>query len=276
MPAISYIQTIFVMVMNIITDFYLMAIPVPLVWKSHLHWRKKVTLTLMFSGGFLEMAFGVLRCVSILTVRQSCLLPPVPRCPATANKACHRQVGDRDPAQSGYWSVRESFVSFVLTNMPMLYPLFKNLIEKVGSSISLSNTNGASGRAPSNGQVYRLGSYPENRSKPRNKDPHPLPEDTRFGSDEHIILPCGEESMAASIGEDTSGTEVDADERQVRSPTQHGHSRMQIFPCPKTKEHKRSGSSVPATGGILVTTDFVVSDEGQGHRVIRGDTFLDV
>lgn len=69
MPAISYIQTIFVMVMNIITDFYLMAIPVPMVWKSHLHWRKKVTLIMMFSGAFLEMAFGVLRCVTILTVR---------------------------------------------------------------------------------------------------------------------------------------------------------------------------------------------------------------
>ena len=78
MPAISYIQTIFVMVMNILTDFYLMAIPVPMVWRSHLPWRKKITLTLMFSGGLLEMAFGILRCVSILTVRtvhSPCSLP---------------------------------------------------------------------------------------------------------------------------------------------------------------------------------------------------------
>lgn len=29
MPAITYIQTLYVMVLNTITDFYLMAIPVP-------------------------------------------------------------------------------------------------------------------------------------------------------------------------------------------------------------------------------------------------------
>lgn len=72
MPAISYVQTVFVMVMNTLTDFYLMAIPIPMVWKSHLPKAKKITLLIMFSGGLLEMAFGILRCVSILTV---CLFP---------------------------------------------------------------------------------------------------------------------------------------------------------------------------------------------------------
>ncbi|ROV88060.1 hypothetical protein VMCG_10397 [Cytospora schulzeri] len=253
MPAISYIQTVFVMVVNILTDFYLMAIPVPMVWKSHLHWRKKVTLTVMFSGGFLEMTFGALRCVSILT------------------------VGDRDPAQSGYWSVRESFVSFVLTNMPMLYPLFRNFFEKVTSGISLSNTNGATRQAANNRQAYRLGSYPEARSKPRNKDPDPLPEETRFGSDEHIIIACEEGgSRAASLGQEGSGTEVDTEERQVRSPFRHGPSRAHIFPGSSQREHKRSPSNAPATGGILVTTDFVVSEGHEAHGPIHGDAYLDV
>ncbi|KAF3056021.1 hypothetical protein GL218_06872 [Daldinia childiae] len=67
MPAISTVQTIFVMITNTLTDFYLMGIPLPVVWKSHLPWRKKLILLIMFSGGFLEMAFGILRCVSILT-----------------------------------------------------------------------------------------------------------------------------------------------------------------------------------------------------------------
>jgi hypothetical protein len=69
MPAISFIQTIYVMVMNTVTDFYLMAIPIPIVWGSQLPWKKKVRLVIMFSGAFLEMTFGILRCVSILTVR---------------------------------------------------------------------------------------------------------------------------------------------------------------------------------------------------------------
>jgi hypothetical protein len=68
MPAISYVQTVFVMVMNTLTDFYLMAIPIPMVFKAQLPKAKKVTLLVMFSGGLLEMAFGIVRCVSILTV----------------------------------------------------------------------------------------------------------------------------------------------------------------------------------------------------------------
>lgn len=71
MPAISYVQTVFVMVMNTLTDFYLMAIPIPMVWQSRLPKAKKITLVIMFSGGLLEMAFGILRCISILTVRST-------------------------------------------------------------------------------------------------------------------------------------------------------------------------------------------------------------
>lgn len=68
MPAITYIQTIYVMAMNTITDFYLMAIPIPMVWRARMPWRKKLVIMVMFSGAFLEMAFGILRAVSILTV----------------------------------------------------------------------------------------------------------------------------------------------------------------------------------------------------------------
>ncbi|KAL0471334.1 hypothetical protein QR685DRAFT_551955 [Neurospora intermedia] len=103
-PAISVLQTVFVMVMNTATDFYLLGIPVPMLWKSNLPWSQKLVLFIMFSGGFLEMTFGIMRCVSILT------------------------KGNRDPAQTGYWSVRESFVSFVLTNMPMVYPLIRRSV----------------------------------------------------------------------------------------------------------------------------------------------------
>jgi hypothetical protein len=105
-PAVSYLQTIFVMVMNTITDIYLMAIPLPMIWKAQMPWKKKVTLMVMFSGGLLELVFGILRCVSVLT------------------------VGNKDPAQSGYWSIRESFVSYILTNMPMVYPMLKRFIDK--------------------------------------------------------------------------------------------------------------------------------------------------
>ncbi|KAI0117442.1 hypothetical protein F4814DRAFT_448443 [Daldinia grandis] len=159
MPAISTVQTIFVMITNTLTDFYLMAIPLPVVWKSHLPWRKKLILLVMFSGGLLEMAFGILRCVSILT------------------------LGDIDPAQSGYWSVRESFVSVVLTNMPMVYPIFRRFIEK-GLSASRS-------RATSQGDTrgYKLSSVPGRAASTgrRHNLSFPEPNDIAWDSEEHII-----------------------------------------------------------------------------------------
>lgn len=39
-----------------------------MVWKARMPWRKKFVILIMFSGGFLEMTFGILRAVSILTV----------------------------------------------------------------------------------------------------------------------------------------------------------------------------------------------------------------
>lgn len=39
-----------------------------MIWRAHMPWKKKLSLLIMFSGGFLELTFGVLRCVSVLTV----------------------------------------------------------------------------------------------------------------------------------------------------------------------------------------------------------------
>ncbi|GJC87297.1 hypothetical protein ColLi_10135 [Colletotrichum liriopes] len=119
------------------------------------------------------MAFGIMRCVSILT------------------------VGDTDPAQSGYWSVRESFVSVVLTNMPMVYPLFKSVIDK---SRNLS-TNKNSALGDSNG--YRLGSYPGKQGPKSGSHPLSIPNETTWGSDEHIVSSKVEKTTSgeeASIG----------------------------------------------------------------------------
>ncbi|OTA97872.1 hypothetical protein M434DRAFT_64830 [Hypoxylon sp. CO27-5] len=171
MPAISTLQTVYVMIMNTLTDFYLMAIPLPVVWNSHLPWRKKLVLLVMFSGGFLEMAFGIVRCVSILT------------------------LGDIDPAQSGYWSVRESFVSFVLTNMPMIYPMFRRFIEK---SRSLSRSK-ATSQGDSRG--YKLESLSGRIEAGGKRQQTSVPGHVMWDSKDNIV---DREHGTPSDGEDTS------------------------------------------------------------------------
>ncbi|KAI1390336.1 uncharacterized protein F4822DRAFT_401579 [Hypoxylon trugodes] len=212
MPAISSIQTIYVMIMNSLTDFYLMGIPIPVVWKSHLPWKKKVALLVMFSGGLLEMVFGIMRCVSILT------------------------LGDIDPAQSGYWSVRESFVSVVLTNMPMIHPLFKKFIDK---SRSLSRSKGTS-QGESRG--YKLGSIPGRElTGKRSKPSYSIPNETTWGSKEHIV--SERDHGGASSGKDTS---LDLPKHQTS-----GASRGEKVSKRPSKDDNR----------ILVTTEYTVTED---------------
>ncbi|KAI8243554.1 hypothetical protein K4K57_003456 [Colletotrichum sp. SAR 10_99] len=220
LPAISFIQTIFVMAMNTATDFYLMAIPLPMVWKSHLPWRKKVTLLIMFSGGFLEMAFGILRCVSILT------------------------AGETDSAQSGYWSVRESFVSVVLTNMPMVYPLFKTVIDK--SRNASTNKSGAMGDS----QGYRLGSYPGKKGP--SSHPLSIPDETKWGSKEHIVANSAEKG-ASSGGEEAS---IDSGSGKQPSSPYMPHTDAEVAAdsgnnAMRSRKHEQNK--------IVVTTEYKIS-----------------
>ncbi|KAJ4367256.1 hypothetical protein N0V85_009139 [Neurospora sp. IMI 360204] len=247
-PAVSVLQTVFVMVMNTVTDFYLLAIPLPMVWKSNLTWRKKCFLLLMFSGGFVEMAFGILRCVSILT------------------------LGDTDPAQSGYWSVRESFVSFVLTNMPMVYPLVKRFLEK--SIISLSGGTSGNHQGGVSGQHgYPLGSNPGShlgKGEPRSRvviskgSRHPLthPNDTIWGSEENIVN--SDDGKAVGGSRSSTASSRDIATTVVPQGSGVGHKTT-------TFVERRSGLIEPQTSGgsgkkgkqngIIVTHEITVTGE---------------
>ncbi|KAI3554275.1 hypothetical protein CABS01_00960 [Colletotrichum abscissum] len=258
MPAVSILQTTFVMAMNTVTDFYLMAIPLPMVWKSHLPWRKKVTLMIMFSGGFLEMTFGILRCVSILTVNE-----PGPRWFRESLTKLLSQVGDTDPAQSGYWSVRESFVSVVLTNMPMVYPLFKSVIDK--SRNASTNKSGAMGDS----QGYRLGSYP-GKQGPRS---HPLsiPNETTWGSDEHIVSSSVEKNTAG--GEEASIGSTDKPQSPYL-PQGSNIAEVAAEPVNSNRQSMRARRHQPDVdpNKIVVTTEYTISratPDPQGPRMGR-------
>ncbi|KAK8050067.1 hypothetical protein PG994_011797 [Apiospora phragmitis] len=248
MPAISPLQTIFVMVMNTVTDFYLMAIPIPMIWKSKLPHKKKLMIILMFSGAILEMMFGILRAVAIL------------------------KDGDTNPAESGYWSIRESFVSFVLTNLPMVYPLFReysnNLRGKTGSTTGKST-----------GKSYQLGSYPvKSKSKYNNnnngnsdsRDPHVIPNETiTFDSKENICVDTAEHPPRGdSVGEDSSLdlpeqeaiqgvlvalTGLAVTQRQGRGGYQPSSSKRPVDP----RQQKSSSTQ------ITITTEYTISDGGK-------------
>ncbi|KAL8948264.1 MAG: hypothetical protein Q9222_005535 [Ikaeria aurantiellina] len=159
-PAISKLQVAVLITLNISTDFYLMSVPLPMIWTSRLAVKKKWVLSVMFSGGILVMVAGILRCVLILT------------------------SGVNGPQQAGEWSIRESFIAVVVGNLPMLYTLWQRL-QQIGPT---------SWRGSSDKRSYPMGSYRTGGSskmgKKAKKFQHPLsmPNDTAMDSDERIVV----------------------------------------------------------------------------------------
>ncbi|PNY25230.1 Uncharacterized protein TCAP_04832 [Tolypocladium capitatum] len=116
-PAVSN-QVIWVYyAFNVVTDLYIISIPVPMLWKASLRPLKKMGLIVLFSGGLFVVVCATLRCILIVT-------DPI------------------DGAQlAGSWAVRETFVAVFTTNLPMIFPLLKIWFTAVfGSMFSLRSS----------------------------------------------------------------------------------------------------------------------------------------
>ncbi|KAF4962635.1 hypothetical protein FSARC_9305 [Fusarium sarcochroum] len=101
---------------NIITDFYLIMIPMPMLWKAAMPWPQKVGLISLFSCGLFVTMAAILRVVLVVS--------------NTIN----------GPQLAASWAVRETFVAIMTTNIPMLFPTFKQwvvpIVDRASSSLS--------------------------------------------------------------------------------------------------------------------------------------------
>ncbi|MBE3047002.1 hypothetical protein IMZ48_31645 [Candidatus Bathyarchaeota archaeon] len=187
------------------------------------------------------------------------------------------QKGNEDPSLSGSWSVRESFVSYALTNMPMIYPLFKRFIEK-GVSMASGERGTKSGLTDSNG--YRLDSY--NRSAKRTKrsniepglDTIMGPDETKWGSQEHIVTKTTDKGTSSG-DENFSTRDSDDARRGTRRGAEAGPYAEVMIPNTSTAVH---GADAPGRGNsrkwgasgrdITVTTEYSVSvdDDAAARR----------
>ncbi|KAK3988495.1 hypothetical protein QBC44DRAFT_100121 [Cladorrhinum sp. PSN332] len=156
-PAVSRVNISVTLILNVLTDIYLMSIPIPLLLKaSSFRPLKKAGLVLLFSGGAFVMVAGILRCALILT-------DPI-------NGARH----------SGSWALRETFVAVVTSNLPMVFPLFVKLARPLTGRIRPPVSQGSCAapkyNSPSGdvkmGAAYRLEvKNPRRGSGPRSTNP---------------------------------------------------------------------------------------------------------
>ncbi|KAK6541895.1 hypothetical protein TWF694_007672 [Orbilia ellipsospora] len=136
-PAISKIDCYVTVVLNVITDLYLMYIPLPLLWRAQIPLKRKFLLIAMFSGGCFVIMAGILRVAFILA----------------------------DPVggalSAGSWACRETFVSVIIGNIPMIYPLFMRGVSSVRSMYA-TGTAKSYGSSKSNGTAMELPRYNNN------------------------------------------------------------------------------------------------------------------
>ncbi|PVH98159.1 hypothetical protein DM02DRAFT_683035 [Periconia macrospinosa] len=103
-PGNTHLMYVSVMAINTATDLYLMTIPLPVIYKLPIE-LKKIMLLALFSGGFLVIIFGILRCITLLNV-SAYAIPTVSRKPSPE-------------------ITLKSFMAIVVSNMPMIYSLFR-------------------------------------------------------------------------------------------------------------------------------------------------------
>ncbi|EYB30844.1 hypothetical protein SNK05_002973 [Fusarium graminearum] len=122
---------------NLITDFYLIMIPMPMLWKAAMPWPQKAGLITLFSCGLFVTMAAVLRVVLLVSVS-------IPQ----PNPLLQFPNSTKDPLNgpqlAASWAVRETFVAIMTTNIPMLFPSFKKwavpIVERAGSSLSLNRS----------------------------------------------------------------------------------------------------------------------------------------
>ncbi|KAI0446131.1 hypothetical protein F4803DRAFT_505714 [Xylaria telfairii] len=97
---------------NVITDIYLILIPLPMLWATSLKLIKKIASSIVLGAGIFVLVSATLKTVFVI-------VDPV------------------NGAQlAGEWGTREAFVAVFTTNLPMIFPLIKNWLSPIfGSSI---------------------------------------------------------------------------------------------------------------------------------------------
>ncbi|OAX84594.1 hypothetical protein ACJ72_01021 [Emergomyces africanus] len=160
-PTISKIAVLIVVIPNVLTDFYLLSIPLPLLWKVNISLRKKITLMTLFSGATFGMVAAIIRAVTILS------------------------SGPEGAVSGSRWACRETFVAIAVSNIPIIHPLVITVVRSTKLNILFSSGDRHS-------MSYGLSSNKQSSAREgRKKAHHPLslPGTNAWSSDEHILSP---------------------------------------------------------------------------------------
>ncbi|KAF5675548.1 integral membrane protein PTH11 [Fusarium heterosporum] len=165
-PTKSPAYVLVVVIPNILTDIYLLSIPLPLLWGVNISLRRRLTLMLLFSGALFIIMAGTIRAVTILS------------------------AGPNGAVAGSQWACRETFVAIIVTNLPIIQPLIRKGASLLGLSVLLSRGTKSASQSH---QLHSIGIGGSRFNNTRRQGPsssHPLatvPQATAWASDEHIL-----------------------------------------------------------------------------------------
>lgn len=137
-----------------------------MIWKSGLPTRVKLGLHLMFSGGVVVTTVAFLCCFFIITVSHAMSKIVTKLVVLTWSI----QAGIGGAARAGQWSIRESFLAIIITNIPLIFPFVAKFYNRVSSTLSLSSGKKESYHLSSPGISF--GSLGKNKKAP---NPYSIP-----------------------------------------------------------------------------------------------------
>ncbi|KAK6821379.1 hypothetical protein PG987_015779 [Apiospora arundinis] len=179
-----------IMGLNLATDLCILSLPIPVLAKMRTNVLRKIGLVFLFGLGLFTMVAAVVRIVSIFVLNQE--------------------------SAGALWSIREDFIAVVVTQAPMVYPLFGRKFWETayGSGHGTSddsvkhNPNNKSGGATGESHELTFGSATMNRVK-RPKDPYSL---TQLGitQEEMILSPTNGSSGGGAVKANGTTVSIEA------------------------------------------------------------------
>ncbi|KAJ5670879.1 hypothetical protein N7507_000006 [Penicillium longicatenatum] len=182
-PTNSPVYVLVVVILDIITDMYLLSIPLPLLWAVKINLKRKIPLVALFSGAAFVIAAAIIRAVSIIS-------------------------SGADGASTGSkWACRETFVSIVVSNLPIVQPLIRKGFSKIGLSQLFSSAGKPSGQSyplSSRGlQTLTDGNEGKARKGKMNAAAPSHMQASAWGSDENVLIERDSSSKNITVVSET-------------------------------------------------------------------------
>ncbi|KAF7509410.1 hypothetical protein GJ744_008133 [Endocarpon pusillum] len=136
LPATSVLTSYVVVVLNVLTDLYLLHIPILFLWNARISQSKKLFLIMLFSGAIFVIIASIIRVYFI-------------------------QAGGHEGGQSAaIWGLRETFVAFIIGNLPVIYGVIRLWHQKFKNSEVHPRSRAQIKGWPGRNRVRRLSSRP--------------------------------------------------------------------------------------------------------------------